>query len=208
MLKRIAVFILILTLMLLFSCSQKQIIKHYYLLDVPYTGPADTAGFSTSLPYTVQILPFEISKAFDQNRIALRTKSNQIEYYYYNFWATDPGTAVREFIFHYLRSSHLFRNISLQLPRWQPDFFLNGSIEQIERLSLPDQSSAHLKMQLWLSDRKSGAVLVEYRFDRYEPLRKNAAMNIFAAKISRILGEELGVFGNRIRQYFTKQAHP
>lgn len=193
-------------LLLTFSCAQKQIVKHYFILgeDSAYR---DSLKFMPPLPFAVQVSGISISPAYNQTRIALRSKSHELRYYYYNLWAERPSQAMRFFIFNRLKQSNLFKRCISEIGSQTPDYMLNGYVEQLERLDLPGHYSAHIKMRMELVGVKTNQTVAVRRIDRSLPLRENSPMNDFAAAISKILLEETNAFFSEIYQKLNIQSH-
>ncbi len=193
-------------LLFTFSCAQKEIIKHYFILGEDSVNQ-DSLHFAAPLPFAVQVSAINITPAYNQTRIALRSKSHELRYYYYNLWAERPSQAIRFFIFNRLKQSNLFDICLSEIGVLTPDYTLGGYVEQLERVALPDNYSAHLKMRLELIDVKTNRIIAGRRIDRSMPLEENSPMNNFAAAISKILLEETNVFFGEIYQTLKNQSH-
>ena len=191
--------------LLVFSCAGERIINKYYILKTEeLSGDMESKEFNVSrLPYNVEIKDFTISAPYNQNRIALRTKSNEIEYYFYHQWADLPQTALTFFVWQTIRSAGLFRNIDKVIFETRPDYVISGTIYQVERVHMEDKSNAHLNMELELINTKNNEPIITHSFDRSLPLEENAPMNEFALKISRILQEETKTFIHKIHGNLT-----
>ncbi len=189
----LVVFFLIFTA----GCATKQLAKHYYLLDAG-AGAEDSLRFSTPLSFSVQIAPFDINPAFNQNRIALRTRSHELRYFYYHLWAERPAIAVRYFVFDQFERYRLFTDCTLQIGARAPDYFVTGYIDQIERLENNERSAARLKMTFELIQTQQNKKIVVHRFNRTVPFKKNGAMNLFAAALSKALDQEVRIFAKKI----------
>lgn len=191
------VLLLSLAGLLLNSCTQKLVVTRYYLLstDQKITEPDTEPGNITQpLPNSVEIGRFRISKAYDRERIAVRTQSNEIYYYFYHSWAIDPQSAIRFFVWNQVYQSNLFQACEMEFFKGTPDYQITGLIDQIERTDMKKQSAAHLKMNLELRQYPSGELILNHHFDRYVPMRESASMNTFAQLISQILLEECDTF--------------
>jgi len=185
---------------LIVSCSKQQILKRYYLLDLPpasQTVHPDSTHFNP-LPHRLFIEPFIIAGAYNSNRVALRTNSNELKYYYYHYWAQNPATAIRYFVFKQIKKSNLFTNCSLHDEQLEPDLLLKGRIDAIEREDFAGRAFSHLSISLELYNLKNHTLLVRYVFDRRNPLREDSPMNTFALQISRILHTETARFLQQI----------
>lgn len=186
----------------LVSCTSDRVLKKYYILsEIAPEQQADSSAHNT-ISLNAQVTAFKAARAYQQNRIALRTQSNELSYFYYHNWADNPASAVRYFVWNKLNSARLFKSCLLDLTLNPPDIFINGYVEQIERTGIRDNYSAHLKMYLEVVDVKSGDVLLRHSFDRSLPIEEDSSMNLFTQKISRILTEETNRFMQLIEQHF------
>jgi ABC-type uncharacterized transport system auxiliary subunit len=177
---------------LLSSCAGEQIITKYYILDSP-TSYSDSL-LVPYIPCKVRINPFSISEAYNQLRIALKTRSHELNYYYYNNWADNPADAIRYFSWKRIKDSGLFEMCELRLTDQIPDLYINANIHQIERMDLKKEHAAHLNMTFELLEVKTGRSLVIHEFDRSETFDKASGMNVFAESLSRILARETDLF--------------
>ena len=188
---------LILLSLALAGCAAEQIAKRYYLLDQPGDEP-DSLSFTEPLEYSAQVAPFDINPAFNQTRIALRSKSHELQFFYYHLWAERPAIAVRYFVYDKLIKYDLFETCQLQIGARAPDYFITGFIDQVERLELRDHSAAHLKMTLELVQTSQNKKIIVHRIERTIPFKKGGGMNLFAAAISKALSEEVRIFAKEI----------
>lgn len=190
----------ILLTLTIWSCGSSPVIKRYFILDSANLNIsiADSLKMSHPLPYAVKVEPFSISRSYNQDRIALRTRSNELQYYYENNWAEGPATAIRYFTWQQLKNAHLFERCFIQASDRDPDLLVTGAIHRIERMVRNDGHAAHVAMTLELVNLRSGKTLVSHHFDRELPLEDDARMNIFARLVSQILNEESTQFIHKI----------
>ncbi|MEJ2544713.1 MAG: hypothetical protein P8Y99_11660 [Calditrichaceae bacterium] len=196
MFHKVVIFFMFLMLSIYWSCGSNSVIQRNYVLEYNSATENDEHFLSecSSYPYVVRVDRFNISKVYDQDRIALRTKSNEIVYYYYNIWAENPSTAIRYFIWDKIKAYNFFKATVLNDIDLNSQFVTSGTINLIERVAYKNKHAAHIKMILEFIDQNSGKTLVIYTFDRSSDIEENANMNIFAREISRILDEECNNF--------------
>ena len=151
--------------------------------------------------FSSEIRKFTVSKPYDQDRIVLRTKSNEISYYYYHKWAETPSTSITFFVRDKIKDADLFSAFDFLLYDVPVNYVVMGTVNQIERVDLNDNSSVHLKMKLELVEKETGMAVVEHSFDRYSPINQNTSMNLFAQEINKILNEETNVYIEKIFTY-------
>ena len=197
--------IILLSFIIFISCSTERLITKYYLIEPSSVG--NDSSFENVHKnffyknFSSEIRKFTVSKPYDQDRIVLRTKSNEIKYYYYHKWAEAPSTSVTFFVRDKIKEADLFGAFDFLLYDVPVNYVVMGTVNQIERVDLNDNSSAHFKMKLELVDKETGEAVVEHSFDRYSPINQNTSMNLFAQEINKILNEETDVFIGKISSY-------
>ncbi len=200
MLYKVILFFLFFTFNIYWSCGNNSVIQRNFVLEYNHSDENNNNFLfdCISIPFVVRVDRFNISKAYNQDRIALRTKSNEIVYYYYNNWAENPSSAIRYFIWEKIKGSNIFNTAVLNDIELAPQFVIGGTIKQIERVAYDERHAAHIKVVLELIDQNSGKTIVLHSFDRSSDINENASMNLFASEISRILNEECNSFIKKI----------
>ncbi len=191
----------ILIYFLINACSSEiKLTKYYILTEAVPQGEADFSDTTQNrmLPYNVVIDNFKVAEAYNLNRIAIRTQSNELHYYYYHNWAEPPSHAVPYFIWKHLKKRNVFKNCNLIGTPFQTDYEIEGTIHQIERTALNNNYHAHLQMELELIDYKTNQTVLRHFINERLPLKESSSMNTFAAKISRILAEQTDIFIEKI----------
>ena len=190
------ILVVLLFIISLTSCGKDPVIKKFFILEFdPAQATEEIKHLSFSpLPYSVKIEPLNISRSYNQERIALRTNSNELQYYYHNQWAQSPASAIRYFLWQRLKQNQLFENCSMDIQVTIPQFLIKGSISQIERLVREDDHAAHIKMTLELVELENSKPIVTYHIYRFESLDNDAKMNVLAQGLSKILSEEIDQF--------------
>lgn len=191
--------LLLLALALIFftGCAKERILKKYYVLESSMSPVLSDSIQYHTLPYSVLISPFTARPAFQTKRIVMRSASNEIQYYVYHLWGDSPDIGMRFFIWRRLQTLHLFRNSTLELTNFVPDYIITGAIDLIEREAAGLYSKkpvAHVKMSIEFKEFKTGKIIVEHSFDRTAPLPRKSSMNDFVAAVNRILNHETDVF--------------
>ncbi len=198
----IRVLILVgLGLLFLLGCARERILKKYYVLESTMSPVlADSVQYKT-LPYSVIVNPFTVRPAFKTQRIVLRSESNEIQYYVYHLWGDSPDIGMRFFIWRRLKTLHIFRNCSLELTNYVPQYIITGTIDLIEREENglhTKKPIAHVQMSIELRNFQSGKTIVEHSFDRTKILPKKSSMNDFVFAVNRILNQEVDAFIGKV----------
>jgi ABC-type uncharacterized transport system auxiliary subunit len=196
--------IIIVFVLLLAGCAGQQRAIKYYTLD---SYPIDPQEMSepirrTPLPYVVEVLDFPVSGPYNDTRIALRTGSNELEYFHYHQWAETPGASVRYFVWRVLSDADLFETCQLRVAVTAPQFIVTGAVNRLERTDTEDEAGALVNAVFQLLDVRENRMIVSHDFNNFRPFSRNAPMNIFAQEVTNIFREELHVFIEKINNHF------
>jgi ABC-type uncharacterized transport system auxiliary subunit len=194
------IFMLAIPFLNLPSCSGKQVVTKYYVI----SGLDETLAYNTESPAAninayAEIAPFQMSKAYDDNRIALRVQSNQLTYYYYHKWAENPAASVRNLVGRQLKTAGIFKDVQKQILGRKADYIVSGSIHSLERVWGEDDTAAHFSATFILFDNEKREIVVEYFFNRSVNLKNRNSMNEFAKIVSNILREETENFVEKMK---------
>ncbi len=197
----ILIGLLAVSFFLMNGCASKRILKKYYVLEPSLTPVLADSVQYRQLPYSVLVNPLTVRPAFKTRQIALRSKSNELQYYIYHVWGEPLDDALRFFIWRRLEILKVFRESSIELTTKAPQYMIDGTIDLLEwqkptgKIKKP---VAHIQMVLDFKDFRTGKILVEHAFDRSEPLPKKSSMNDFVVAVNRILNGEVDTFIRKI----------
>lgn len=183
------------------GCGKKAIIRKYYVLETISADRRTGPSYAEKIPIRVEIRDFEVAEAFDQTRIALRTGSNEIDYYYYHHWAVRPTVALANMMYEIMKDADLFLRISREYSL-STGYIITGTIHRLERMDGFPYPKAHLAGRLELVDAEQDVPVVHYEFDQAVDLRNDRSMNGFAAVLSEILYQEIEAFTRLIAGHF------
>jgi ABC-type uncharacterized transport system auxiliary subunit len=201
------IFLIFAATIALFSCGKKSIVREYYIIEFPVEIDSTFITQSSLTKAYCEILPVQVAPAYAQKRIAVRTGTNQLNYYLHHEWAVRPEEAITAQIENYLRSRKLFTDISSRLFRVRPDFSLDVQIHYLEAVQEKQKLTARLHMTLELWDNVAGQPLIFHTFDERRTLAKKN-INLFAASLSDILAIELKKFTDKIELYLRSSRKP
>jgi len=205
--KRHASFFIFIILLGLTGCSRKSMMRNYYLL-VPTSIP--TSGYllekiGEPLPYKVDVRDFQVVRAFEQTRMAIRSKSNELNYYFYHHWSVRPSSLIPDMLHFEMVQSGLFQECRRGFTH-QPDFIIQGRITQIERVHTSEIPAAHIAGHFEFFNEEKQSVVLKHFFDRTAPLGKNESMNNFARTLSDVIQHEISTFQLKIVDYFKESS--
>jgi ABC-type uncharacterized transport system auxiliary subunit len=203
---KIRKIIIILTLagVCITGCGKRAIVSQYYLLENPWALAPEEPPVVSPLPYSVDVRDFQAGKAFDQTRIAARSGSNELNYYFYHYWAVRPSMALTDMVYEVIDQAGLFERCTRGYST-SPDFIISGHVMRCERLLREDVDGAHLAVVLELIDRASEQQVIRHEFDHTVELDKDGSMNGFASAISHILFREAIHFSEKITAQLEQQ---
>ena len=201
--KKHTILILIFSLFFI-QCSKKTMLRKYYVLEIALPQMEASLDSLSALPYRFEVKDMTVAKAYNQTRIALRSASHELNYYYYHNWAVRPPVAISDLVYQIMKNSGVCPNTS-RGHMANPDYIVTGYIDQLERNELGDRPVAHISGYFELNQATTDKRVVNYQFNRDMDLVNTHSMNTFADVISTILFEETQGFIRKIHQELTKQ---
>jgi hypothetical protein len=203
---KILKFIIIITMICvgIASCGKRAIVRKYYLLENPWTFSPEELTVADALPYNVDVRDFQVGKAFDQTRIAARSGSNALNYYFYHHWAVRPSIALADMVHELIDHAGLFQRCTRGYSD-RPDFIISGQVMRCERILGDDVDAAHLAVVLELIDTASEQQVVRHEFDHTTELGQDGSMNGFANAISHMVFRETIQFADKIAPQLEQQ---
>lgn len=198
-----AIFLLLTLSFVFLSCGKRSIVRQYYIIEFPVEIDSSAATQSPLNGGYCEILPVQIAPAYAGERIAVRTNSHQLNYYFEHQWAVRPEESLLAQTQGYLQSRHFFAIVSTRLSRIRPDFELFTRVQHLEAVQEKGKLLARLHLDWELHDAASDKIVVFYSFDVSRPLAKKN-INLLATALSGILEEELHQFADKIANYLSQ----
>lgn len=191
-------------ILFLAGCAGKQRAIVYYTIDSYTMTPPDTvkALIEEPLPYIVEVIDFSIAGPYNDTRIALRTDSNELEYYHFHQWAETPVNAIRYFVWNILHDARIFEVCQLRLTVTAPQFIVTGAINTLERVDIEGEAGAHIDGVIDLVDVRGNRIILSHRFNTFSTFEVHAPMNVFAHEINNMFSNEIYTFMNKTIEYF------
>ena len=189
--------ILLLSIVLIQSCSKKVVTRNYYVLEFP-TQNKEIQKSKPLVNESCEIFGVNIPPAFSQSRIAVRTRSHEISYYQNHLWAVAPGDLIVQLIEAYIQKENIFTKASQSIWKEVPIYRIYTYVQQIEAQDIDDELFAHLKMKIDLFNSADNSIVVSHQFERKELLEERD-INLLAESLSKILQEELQQFTIKIK---------
>ncbi len=183
-------FTLLMAFLLFSGCARQALMKTYYVMELPESRVTEIVPVDRSLNYQVDVRDFWVNRPYSQTNIAVRSASNELNYFYYAFWAVKPGAAVAELVYEILLEKNLFKVCTLGHSAG-PDWIVDGRIFALERVATKDGQAAHVKGEILLKNGKDESEVLSYPFDIEKPLKPNNSMNTFARITSEVIWEQM-----------------
>jgi len=196
--------LLIITVFVLISCSVKTVKDYYVLSYMP--DPEGLSRFKVSgLPIDakVQVQNFEMNRIYDRNSIVIRESLHKLSFDEKNNWALRPDRALPELIVYHINSAGIFKECKSDFISASPDYYITGTINNIEIYSNDNNIFAHVNVSLELRD-KSRTILVAHQIDAKRDIKKYD-ITFFVKTAGEILKEGAQDFLVEIVDYFKSQ---
>lgn len=165
----------------------------YYTLQLP-AAPAPT---DPKTNYLLGVEHFRAPQVLRDDRIAYYVSPNQINFYQYHRWGSDPASLLSEFTVQWLESSGVFAQVKMLPARERVDYTLAGSVTSFEEFDSGGSVKARLGLTLSLvrmSDRKlawSGEQRVETPLSEHGVEGVARALNAACAQALRVMIPDL-----------------
>jgi len=193
----------LLLIAVLSGCTRRVMMRRYYLIELDPAKLSKIFKFDNPINHSVDVRDFNVDRAYRQTSIVLRSGTHELNYYYYHYWAVRPGLAVADMVYGIVEHSGLFKNCYRGFS-YNPDFIIQGHIQQLERVQIKKIISAHLKGTINLTGAESGEIILRHDFDRIVGLGSKNDMNTFVTEISSILFNETNKFLKKCETHFNK----
>ena len=143
--------------LLISGCGGKIRYPNYYSLSLPAAPP--TVAPAVRQPATLAVRKFETPAYLRQGRIVYRENPDQVGFYEYHRWATDPGATVTTAVLDSLRSSHLFASAGPYDLQQRPDYILTGRLERLDEIDYGGGVSVEARLSAELTNLRTGAIV-------------------------------------------------
>ncbi len=153
--KRLMTAYLIATALLMTGCAGKVRYPNYYTLAVaPTKQPAVNDAHRSA---TLAVRPFNTPAYLRQGRIVYRQTPEEVGFYDYHRWASDPGAVVTTGVIDSLRSANLFLVVEPYAGQEHPDYLLSGRVERLDEVDYKSGVQVEVKLSAQLTNLRTGA---------------------------------------------------
>lgn len=197
--KKIGLFAALLILLL--SCAKTVQNNRYYLLE--YNTTPKNILETPLTQESCEIFTVQVSDVYASHRIAVRTRSHEVDYYHYHQWAQSPALNIGQLVHAHIQKKNLFKQFAARIWNVSPRYQIYCTIQHMEVVDKETHLEAHFNMQLELFDRQTEQVVAKHYIDKSEPLA-NKDMNLFARKVSAFLKTGTEQFITEIESHLTR----
>ncbi len=146
-----------LAVLMMAGCAGKVHYPDYYMLSIaPSEDPPSADSHKLS---AVAVQPFETPAYLRQGRIVYRQGPEQIGFYDYHRWASDPGQVVTGAMMNCVRSAGIFSFVEAYDGQENAEYLLSGRLERLDELDYKNGVQVEVTLSAQLLNRKTGAVV-------------------------------------------------
>lgn len=128
----------------------------YYTLNLP--APPDPPA-PDSVRTSIAVREFQAPSYLRQGPIVYRSRPEQIGFYEYHRWATDPRTLVSSAVVDQLRASGRFAMVSMYNGRPDHDYLFSGKLEKLEEVDDQTGVKVEVAISAQITRAKTGATV-------------------------------------------------
>jgi cholesterol transport system auxiliary component len=139
------------------GCGSKVRYPNYYVLSLPppVTPNAELKPVLTS----VEVRRFAAPSFLRAGPIVYRPSAEQVNFYDYHRWATDPRTAVTAAVVESIQARGVFQSVRLSDGRGSPDYLITGMLDRLEEVDQGPDVFVEVHLSAQLMDLRTGDVL-------------------------------------------------
>jgi ABC-type uncharacterized transport system auxiliary subunit len=146
-----------LTALLLTGCASKVRYPDYYMLALaPSKDPPSNESPKLA---SVAVQRFETPAYLRQGRIVYRLTPEQIGFYDYHRWASDPGQVVTSAVIDCVRSAGIFSIVEAYGGQERADYLLSGQLERLDETDYNKAVQVEVRLSAQLVNRKTGVAV-------------------------------------------------
>jgi ABC-type uncharacterized transport system auxiliary subunit len=193
--------LLIAGFLLLGGCLTKvdRRVTNYYVLDYKKATENPSLRIPEAYPKTLEVLDTDVNRTYSRNQIVIRENYSKVRYMSYDLWANRLSDAVPNLIVQRLRAYNLFRQVDRSTGEFNPDYYLETSLLNLEKIS-SENPRAYLRMEFYLRDSRDQRILITYKAERFKDLVDDS-MVFLIQSYNEMLMQETDIFAARCRMF-------
>ena len=163
------------TATILTGCGGKVRYPAYYTLNLP-ASPDPPA--KESVRTSIAVREFQAPSYLRQGPIVYRSTPEQLGFYEYHRWASDPRTLVTGAVIDHLRASGQYSTVSMYNGRPDHDFIFSGKLEKLEEVDYQDGVKVDIAMSAQIISVKTGATVWSNAVSETRPVSQRSVAGV------------------------------
>jgi ABC-type uncharacterized transport system auxiliary subunit len=135
------------------GCFGKVKYPTYYALQLPPVAITPTNKTATG---SIAVHEFRSQEYLRRGTIVYRPSAEEVAFYEYHRWATEPPKTVTEAVVNHLRASGSFTQVKSYDGRSDVDYVLTGKLERLDEVDYGDGVKVEVALSAELTDSHSG----------------------------------------------------
>lgn len=176
--KLIAISCMLTILTILCGCSGAVKYPNYYTLHVPPPPDPPAQG---NFHATLGVREFRSPAYLRQGAIVYRASPEQIGFYNYHRWATDPREFVTNAVAEHLRASGTFTEVKAYDGRAAIDYVLSGQLKKLEEIDYEGGVKVEVAISAQMVQLPTGAVVWTNSVSAVEQVEKRDVPAVVSA---------------------------
>ena len=152
------------------GCLGKVKYPTYYALQLPPTATEQSNGAATA---SIAIREFRSPEYLRRGAIVYRPTADEIAFYDYHRWATEPSRTVTEAVVDHLRASGSFAHVKIYDGRSDVDYVLTGQLERLDEVDFGGGVKVEASLSAQLTDIRTGRTVWENSDSEMETVDKH-----------------------------------
>jgi uncharacterized lipoprotein YmbA len=161
------------------GCAAGVHYPNYYALNLP--APVRSADQPKPLPGSVAVREFRAPAFLRAGPIVYRKSAEQLDFYNYHRWVTDPRSAVTNSILQNIRVRGLFQSAHLFDGHGISEYLLTGTLDHLEEVDKGREISVEVCVSAQLTNVRTGDVLWSDTSSQTTKLEDRAVPGLVAA---------------------------
>ena len=174
-------------LMILSGCAGAVKYPNYYTLDVPPPPDPPAQG---NIHATLAIREFRSPEYLHQGAIVYKTSPEQIGFYNYQRWATDPRELVTNAVADHLRASGNFSQVKSYDGRPDVNYVLSGRLEKLDEVDYEGGVKVEVAISAQMVQLSTGATVWTNSVTEVGQVEKRDVPAVVSA-MNRTMGEAI-----------------
>ena len=160
---------------ILTGCGGKVRYPAYYTLNLP--APPDPPA-KESVRTSIAVREFQSPSYLRQGPIVYRSTPEQLGFYEYHRWASDPRTLVTGAVIDHLRASGQYSTVSMYNGHPDHDFIFSGKLEKLEEVDYQDGVKVDIAMSAQIIRVKTGATVWSNAVSETRPVSQRSVAGV------------------------------